>query len=274
MSLRLPKAFTLASTKSKSKITPRYVPVHANSTLEDSLETKSINNLNQGINTFDAEKDQSLIQALDYKVWLPFAAKTYNISPNIEDYVLINTLVCPSDIPNRNGIGFPVSELATFLPPPTNRMAYKAWVGCPVHLEHANEHHEDAYGIVLDASLHKVLGYGGGKLWKVMGLLAVDKNKNPDIAQQILDKEINTYSMGAMVDYFTCSYCGTECTEKYVCHHITSPKVVNWRVVKDYDGSSHVAYLDAHGIQPIEVSIVKDPAWAPALSNEVFQLSN
>ncbi|WP_438451797.1 hypothetical protein, partial [Listeria monocytogenes] len=128
------------------------------------------------------------------------------ISPRIEDYIIVSTLVCPSDIPNRNGIAFPRDELARFLPPPTNRMSYKAWKGCPVHLEHDNEVHERAYGVILDASFHKVEGYGDGKLWKVMGLLAIDKNKYPDVAQKVLTREINTYSMGALVDYFTCGY--------------------------------------------------------------------
>ena len=201
---------------------------------------------------------------------MPFAAKVYKISPRIEDYIIVNTIICPSDIPNRNGIAFPSKELATFHPPPMNRMSYKAWTGCPIHLEHDNEVHEKAYGVILDSSMHKVAGYGGGKLWKVMGLNAIDKNKYPDVAMKVLKKEINTYSMGALVDYFTCGYCGTECSSKRVCPHITSPSNVNWKQYRDYDGSSHLAFLNAHGIQPIECSIVADPAWAPALSDEVF----
>lgn len=248
-----------------------YIPGAAG--IDESLETNSVDNVHHSVEVQDAEKDQTLLQKLDYETWLPFAAKTYNISPKIEDYLIVNTIVCPSDIPNRNGIAFPRSELAQFLPPPTNRMAYKAWKGCPVHLEHQNEVHEDAYGVILDASFHKIIGYGNGQLWKVMGLLAIDKNKYPDIAQEVLKGLINTYSMGALVDSFSCGFCGAECSKEHICPHITSHKNVNWKVFDGYDGQEHLAFLNAHGIQPIECSIVRDPAWAPALSDQVFEFA-
>jgi hypothetical protein len=271
--MRMPQAFLTASNKGLSKAKPKYNHVHASraEALDDALSTKLIATpVTEATQTLDLEKDKSSVIQLDYETWLPFCAKEYHISPKIEDYILVNTLICPSDIPNRNGIGFPATELARWQPPPVSRMAYKAWKGCPVHLEHDNEDCRKAYGVILDASLHKVTGYGGGKLWKVMGLLAIDKNKYPDIAQKVLTKQINTYSMGAMVDAFTCSYCGTECSDKRVCSHIRSTKDVNWRAVKDYDGSHHLAFLNAHGLSPIECSIVADPAWAPALSDEVW----
>lgn len=271
MDLKVPKAFLKANDDLINHQQEReYIAPGPDATPEDALQTHSVDNVSQGQETFEAEKDMGAVSELDYKTWLPFAAELYKISPKIEDYIIVNTLICPSDIPNRNGIAFPAKELAKFQPPPTNRMAYKAWKGCPVHLEHDNEVHERAYGVILDASLHKVEGYGGGRLWKVMGLLAIDKNKYPEIAAQVLKKEINTYSMGALVDYFTCGYCGTECDVKHCCGHITSPKNVNWKKYRDFDGSTHLAFLNAHGISPIECSIVRDPAWAPALSDQVF----
>jgi hypothetical protein len=273
--MRMPKAYLEASSKSRSKDIVAYHKLRADTnSIEEVLDTKVVENFNQGEEVVDAEKDQSSLLQLDYATWLPFAAKVYRISPKIEDYILVNVPICPSELPNRNGIAFPTSELARFMPPPISRMAYKAWAGTPVHLEHANEVHEDAHGVVLDASFHKVSGYGGGKLWKVMGLLAIDKNKYPDIAQKVLIKEINTYSMGALVDAFTCGFCGVECTSKHCCNHITSIKDVNWKTQKDWDGSQHLVFLNAHGVNPIEVSIVKDPAWAPALSDEVFEFAS
>jgi hypothetical protein len=249
--------------------------------MEDMMDSHSVGTMSQGVETFDAEREPGKIQQMnnpdgeergkmDFETWLPFAAKVYKISPRIEDYIIVNTLICPSDIPNRNGIAFPATELGRFLPPPMNRMVYKAWAGCPVHLEHDNEVHEKAYGVILDAALMKVAGFGGGKLWKVMGLLAIDKNKNPDIAQQVLTRKINTYSMGALVESFTCGYCGAECDSRFTCGHISSTKNVNWKKYRDFDGSTHLAFLNAHSISPIECSIVKDPAWAPALSDTVY----
>lgn len=226
--------------------------------------------------TVDLEKDQSPLLDLDYRTWLPYSAKTYKISPHIEDYILVITPICPSDIPNRNGIGFPLNELVAFQPPPMNRQVYAAWKGCPVHLEHDNEVHERAYGVILDTKFTPITGYGKSKLWKVMGLLAIDKNKNPDIAQKVLNKEINTYSMGALVEGFSCSYCGTQVQRingrLFHCNHISGdPQRVDWKLIQDAKGS-HVAYKRAHNITPIECSIVGSPAWSPALSDEVFTL--
>jgi hypothetical protein len=276
----IPQAFMNAHSKQKAAPTI-YTPQRPDATLEEMVDTHSVDTLSKGEETFDAEKqpqrisqinreDGEQVGKMDYEVWLPFAAKVYKISPKIEDYIIVNTLICPSDIPNRNGIAFPSNELATFHPPPMNRMTYKAWGGCPVHLEHDNEDHEKAYGVILDAALMKIQGYGGGKLWKVMGLLAIDKNKNPDIAQKVLTGKINTYSMGALVERFTCGYCGAECDSRFTCGHIQSTKSVNWKKYRDFDGSTHLAFLNAHSISPIECSIVADPAWAPALSDSVY----
>lgn len=225
---------------------------------------------NQSVSVVDAEKDPSQLQALDYPTWLPFAAKVYKISPKIEDYILVTTPICPSDIPNRNGIGFPLNELTAFQPPPISRMAYKAWAGCPVHYEHKNEIHEDAYGVILDASLHKVSGYGGGKLWKVMGLLAIDKYKYPEIARRVAAGDVNTYSMGAYVDSFSCSYCNSPMTKTQYCGHIHPNNDIDWREFQDFDGSRHIAFRNAHGISPIETSIVESPAWTTALSDHIL----
>lgn len=261
---KVPQAFTQAK-----RAQVRKPQVASETTMEDAIQTRQVNTYQQSIETKDAEHDQSLLHGLDFTTWLPFAAKTYHISPRIEDYILVTTVICPSEIPNRNGIAFPTSELVMFQPPPMNRMVYKAWTGCPVHLEHDNEVHERAYGVILDTSFHKVEGYGGGSIWKVMGLLAIDKQKNPDIAQEVLQGSIDTYSMGALVDYFTCGYCGAENTSRNHCSHITSIKDVNFNLHKDWNGKSHLSFLNAHGIQPIECSIVRDPAWAPALSDAV-----
>lgn len=204
--------------------------------------------------------------------WLPLAAQVYHISPDINDYILVSTLICPSDLPNRNGIAFPLNELIRFAPPPNNRMAYKGWQGCPIFKEHKNDDPSKAYGVILDVCLTKITGYADDKLYKVMGILAIDKTKYPETARRVLSGEVNTYSMGALADYFTCSYCGEVCSEKHCCSHITSIQNVNFRPVTDYDGATHLIFLNAHGLSPIETSIVEDPAWAPALSDNVIDL--
>lgn len=221
----------------------------------------------------DVEKSPDAVANLDYETWLPFAAKTYHISPHIEDYVVFPTPICPAGLPNRNGIGFPLEELTRYQPPPISRMVYKAWAGTPVHFEHDNEDCTKAFGVVLDARLTKMVGYGGGRHWKVMGLAAVDKNKHPDIAQEVIDRKIDTVSMGATADYFRCSVCGAQVfgpKEKYRnCHHVTHSQDVNFKIVR-VDNQNLLAFLWAYSLSPIELSLVRDPAWVVANSETVF----
>ncbi len=226
----------------------------------------------QAVEVMDSQSDEGrkALYQLDYETWLPFAAKTYQISPDINDYVIVCVPICPAEIPNRNGIGFPTSELVEFRPPPVSRQAYKAWAGCPAHYEHKNEVHEDAYGVILDASFHKVSGYGKGKLWKVMGLVGVDKTKYAKMAQRVLDGDINTWSMGAYVDSFSCSYCKKPMTKSQFCNHLHPSNDVDWAEHQDYDGTRHLAFRNAHGINPIEISLVESPAWTTALSDHIL----
>jgi hypothetical protein len=209
------------------------------------------------------------LQQLDFATWLPYAAKLYNINPDIRAYVLATIPICPSDIPNRNGIGFPLQELLKFQEPPIARQSYKAWSGCPLHYEHRNEIHEDAYGIILDTAMRPIKGYGKGKLWKVMGLIGVDRTKHPEMARRVMEGDINTYSMGALVDSFSCSYCGSPVTKKSSCGHVNLNRDIDWNEVRSWDNKRHIAFRNAHGIQPIETSLVESPAWTTALSDVI-----
>lgn len=212
---------------------------------------------------------------LDFTTWLPFAADTYKISPNISDYVLRKIPLCPSDIPNRNGIAFPLQELIKYQPPPTNRQVYKAWAGCPVHIEHANADPETAIGVILDVSLTPIKGFNGGAHWKVMGLIAIDRLKAPEYAARVESGDLKTGSMGATAESFTCSVCNADAFDtahKHKnCKHITSIEDVNWRVIME-DGTPKVVFLNAHGITPVEYSLVEDPAWCMSLSDDAFTL--
>lgn len=216
------------------------------------------------------EKAQAVLQNLDL-AWLKQAAEVYCISPNVEDYVLVTTLITISDLPNRNGVAFPLEELIRFQEPPLNRLAFEGWRFCPCFWNHQNSDCTKAKGVVFDVSLRKVEGYNNDKLWKVVGVLGFDKTKDPELAHRIATGDINTYSMGALADFFTCSYCGAVISDKSHCTHINSVDDVNFREVVSYDGQSHVAFLNAHCISPIEVSAVEDPAWVPALSDTVIQ---
>lgn len=255
--MRYPKAFT--DTK---KVTAADMPSPAIKTADEAVaedeKITRVDNVNEVASAVDTS-------------WLPFAAKTYKVSPNLSDYVIVNIPICPSDIPNRNGVSFPLSELIAYQPPPISRLAYKAWTGCPVHIEHDNEDHEKAIGVIFDTSLRKINNYGNGKHYMVYGLIGIDSKKAPDIAEKFRSGQMNTGSMGALADYFTCSVCGHRATDNPMtnCPHIHSTETVNWKVVY-HEGVQKLAFLRAHVLSPIEYSVVEDPAWAMSLSDMIL----
>lgn len=203
--------------------------------------------------------------------WLPWAAKTYCISPNLDDYVVKNMPICPADMPNRNGIGFQLDELLRYQPPPIARQVYRAWTGCPVHYEHDNEDPTKALGVIFDTSLRKIQTHGNGKLYMVHGLIGVDRKKYPEHAERLQNGSLNTGSMGALADSFTCAVCNAPVTDNQFtnCRHVDTPKRVNWRVVS-HDGRDMLAFLWAHSLSPIEYSLVEDPAWVSCLNEGVL----
>ena len=217
-------------------------------------------------------EDEARLNGIDLS-WFPFAARKYKISDQLSDYVIFSTIICPSDIPNRNGIAFPLEELVKFTDTPSPHLVYQGWRSCPLHLEHANENCEDAIGVIFDVSLVKMPDpYGQGRIHNVVGVCGIDRVKAPDIAKKFADGEINTVSMGALADYFTCSICGAVIDQDHHCSHIKGTSAdVNFEPVVDSFGNIHIAFLNAHNLAPIETSVVADPAWAPALSDMILQ---
>ena len=274
MVLKIPKAFTDPPTPVvKAKPEPLDAAALFGFTDEvQSSETtdKADKAVEDDSSTADIDSTQAMSAAVDTS-WLPFAAKTYHISPKLEDYVIVNIPICPSDIPNRNGVAFPLAELIAYQPPPIARLTYKAWTGCPVHLEHDNEDHTKAIGVIFDTSLRVMKGYGENKHFVVYGLIGIDKNKDAQTAQKFLSGQMNTGSMGALADYFTCAVCGAAATKNAMtnCSHIRSTETVNWKIIT-HNGEKTVAFLNAHVLSPIEYSCVEDPAWATCLSEMIL----
>lgn len=198
------------------------------------------------------------VQTLDFASWLPFAAKEFKISPNATDYVLVPVIAIISDIPNRNGVAFPLSALKAW-----NRergcIAYQTFKGQPVHIEHASDDPTSAIGIIVDTTLRQLKGFGGGKIWKLMLLLAIDKTNPHPYVGKILRGEINTYSMGAYVQAYTCGYCGAVAGQ---CRHIdlSRPKDL-------YALNGKLVFREVHGVSGYETSAVFDPAYVSALSD-------
>lgn len=207
-------------------------------------------------------------QVLDFNIWLPFAAKHMNISKDIKDYILVPVIIMPSDLPNRNGVGFPLSELVKFNPE-MGMQAYKTWKGKPTYYEHSNKDLLQAKGVIVDTYMRKFQGFGGGVIWKLVALLAFDRSKDPELCRRILLPEgnaerLNTYSMGAYVGKYTCSVCGRD---KGKCTHLSTTSKVNFHMVEDM-----LAYCLAMDIIGFETSAVETPAYTVAISDTVMPI--
>lgn len=196
---------------------------------------------------------------LDVATWLPFAAQAYNVSSDIKDYIIVPVLTLPSDIPNRNGVGFPLKELLKFTRD-TGMPAYRTFKGKPCFYEHQNKDDSKARGVILDAYMKKANGYGNGKLWKVVALLSFDRTKDPVLCSDILSGKRNSYSMGALVGGYNCSYCMAPLGQ---CTHISSG--VNFSEIK-----GKLVYKLISDPKFIETSSVATPAYSMVSTDHIL----
>lgn len=231
------------------------------------IKNKSISIVaGEGINVTASSGISEISPALDWLSWLPFCAKSYNISPNPEDYVLLPTIICPSDIPNRNGVAFPLAELVRWCPE-LRQQVYKGWKGCPTYTEHQNSDHKQARGVVIDSVMRPVKDFQGN-IWKVLGLCAFDRTKYPDVAHRLLTRQTTTVSMGAYVEGYSCGLCGADAG---MCTHI------NLRRPRDFyidSATGRLVYRKCHGLTPFEVSEVETPAWSVAESPHTIDMAS
>lgn len=184
--------------------------------------------------------------------WLPAAAEKYNISSNIQDYVITEVPIVTVDVPNRNLDCFPFDEVSSFNPR-LGKFVYKSFVGKPTYKEHDNRDHTKARGVHLDAQLQPVAGGGH----KIIVLLAWDKTKDKELVDAIVKGKRTGYSMGAMVSYTKCSYpkCGaTSGNGKIPCTHHNYGKGKG-RIINGY-----LIYEICMDIDYFETSSVADPA--------------
>lgn len=200
------------------------------------------------------------------KFWLPAAAEVLDISPKLEDYVLAITVSMPSDLPNTNGVAFPFTALTEWHPDDGCPM-FETWIGKPVCYEHDNDVAEDnarAKGIILDCKMSPLKGTRGD-IWKVVKLLAFDRNKDAFLANDIATGVRRHYSMGARVADFRCSICDAR-TTRMPCTHVAAGP--NTRL-REYNGL--LAYKNAEYPTGIECSSVAVPAYYSASDSPLVE---
>ena len=117
---------------------------------------------------------------------------------------------------NDNFDEFPAEEI---------KQAYRTFVGKPVFVNHHNENHRRARGVIVDAALHEDVNPDGTPDTWVEVLMEVDAINFPKLARAILAGEIDRTSMGCDVAYSKCSFCGNKAvTPLDYCQHVKRNK--------------------------------------------------
>ena len=196
--------------------------------------------------------------------WLTVASKKYNISDDINDYVVVPVPVITAGIPNRNSQAFSIESLIDFSVD-MHCPRYKSFSGSPTFQEHDSEDYELAKGVNLDAILVPIRSYNTAK---IVVLSAFCRQKDPKLANAILKGERKSYSMGAVATSFTCSVCrgklGPAIVRTCKCTGTDFTKLNTYGTIKE-GGKLH--YLLADDPCFVENSSVSDPADITAVSD-------
>ena len=244
--------FDLRKIRSKGVETLAMPTMFAPVDMHASLKRQTASMSDAGILLLDEPEIQAVTQGapLDWNVWLKFCAPCYDISPNVDDYVLFPAQIMISDLPNRNTVGFPLKVLTAWHRD-AGMPAYRLWRGQPVFVEHDNKDHRKASGVIIDVALRRLVGYGteGRPLYVLLFLMAVDRTKNPQLANAILKKEYGMVSMGAYVEGYTCSSCGAELGR---CSHLNANAQYDFYI----NSNNELIFRQVFGITPFECSVV------------------
>lgn len=177
---------------------------------------------------------------------------TFDYQPR-EGYIYVRSRMISSRV-NDNFDGFPAEEI---------EKGYRTFLGKPVFVNHHNEDHRKARGIILDAALHRDLNPDGSKDWWAEGLMEVDAMTYPKLAKAILAGHIDRTSMGVDVEKSICSACGnTATTPLEYCAHVPGMKGKKiWRTTASGHKTGKLIYESCFGLSFFENSLlVEEPA--------------
>lgn len=159
---------------------------------------------------------------------------------------------------NDNFDMFPAEEIAK---------AYKTFIGKPVFVNHHNEDHRRARGVILDAVLHRDVNPDGSPDTWAEVLHEVDALKFPMLAKAILAGEVNRTSMGCDVSISKCSVCDNEATSPLeYCAHIPGKKgkrIVQAGSGKPGEREARLVFEICSGLSFFENSLLVEPPADP-----------
>ena len=202
---------------------------------------------------------------LDAHTWLPLCAPIYEISANLNDYIIVPVVTVISDIPNTNGDCIELAEMMAFNAE-HGMPFYKTFKGKPVQLEHDNKILNRARGVILDSYISPLSGFKG-KRGKIVQLLAIDKTKDRESARKVMSGDINTYSIGARFTEYQCSVSGKIYRPGMPAGQYTQPGVPTY--MRD-DGQ--LVFRKLKGLYGFETSIVATPAYTCAVSDDLIDM--
>lgn len=155
---------------------------------------------------------------------------------------------------NDNFDTFPAEEI---------RKAWATFKGKPVFVNHHNDNHRRARGVIIDAALHEDTNPDGTPDTWVEVLMEVDAIRYPKLAEAVVKGHIDRTSMGTDVAFSVCSACGNKAyTPLDYCHHI--PKMKGKRIERFTASGTKESVLVheiCYGLGFFENSLlVEDPA--------------
>jgi hypothetical protein len=157
---------------------------------------------------------------------------------------------------NDNFDEFPAEEIEA---------AYRTFIGKPVFVNHVNDNHRRARGVIIDAALHKDRNPDGTPDTWAEVLMEIDATRFPKLAKAILDGHIDRTSMGCDVERSVCSACGNEArTPADYCSHI--PHLKGKRIFRASAGGKKVGELvreTCFGLRFFENSVLVEPPADP-----------
>jgi len=148
-------------------------------------------------------------------------------------------------------------------PGPEIEKSYRTFLGKPVFVNHNNEDHRRARGVIIDAALHQDANPDGTPDTWVEGLQEIDALTFPKLARAIVLGHIDRTSMGVDVEHSICSTCSNKATTPLeYCRHIPGQKGLKF--MKRMASGESVAELireKCYGLSFFENSLlVEEPA--------------
>lgn len=157
---------------------------------------------------------------------------------------------------NDNFDEFPAEEIEA---------SYRTFVGKPVFVNHVNDNHRRARGVIIDAALHNDRNPDGTPDTWAEVLMEIDATRFPKLAKAILAGDVDRTSMGCDVERSVCSACGNEArTPADYCSHI--PHLKGKRIFRATASGKKVGELvreTCFGLRFFENSVLVEPPADP-----------